>query len=157
MIWEHALVMVVEVVDGVLLRGGEGGGEGEFLSFAGFLFVGGGESAACLARQGSEGVDQSAGEDEGGLHIGQRVEHGGLSVEIGGEPATQVAVQQGIQSDGSFAGEVGAHDVAGQGQVVAVLVAYAFAPAAAHGGQPPGLAGAGVLPAGRVDVPARGE
>ena len=87
-----------------------------------------------------------------GLQVGERVEHRGLSVEVGGEPAGLVAGKHRIEADVDVAGQMRGEDLGRQRQVPYVRGMAALAPAALDGGHPPRLARAGVLPAHGVDV-----
>lgn len=88
----------------------------------------------------------------GGLQVGQRVEHGRLAVEVGGEPAGLVAGERGIQADMDVAGQMRGQDLGRQRQVSYVGGRTPLVPAALDGGHPSRPAGAGVLPEHGVDV-----
>ena len=88
----------------------------------------------------------------GGLQVGERVEHRGLSVEVGGEPAGLVAGKHRIEADVDVAGQMRGEDLGRQRQISDVGGRASLAPAALNGGHPSRLAGAGVLPAHGVDV-----
>jgi hypothetical protein len=88
----------------------------------------------------------------GGLEVGERIQHGGGAVEVGGQPLAAVAVQQRIQAQLQLARQVGGDDLVCQRQVLPVRGRHALAPAAAHRGHPASAAGAGVLPPQRVHV-----
>ena len=93
----------------------------------------------------------------GGLEVGQRVQHRGGAVEVGGQPATAVAVQQRIEAQLQLPGQVRGDHLLGQRQVLPLRGRHALAPAAPHRRRPARPPRARVLPAQRVHVPAGAE
>ena len=102
---------------------------------------------------------QRGGRSDGSrrLQVGERVQHGGLSVEVRGEPAGLVAGEHRIQADVDVAGQMRGQHLGRQRQVSYVGGSSSLAPPALDRGHPARLTGAGVLPAHGVDVASRAE
>jgi len=73
------------------------------------------------------------------LQVGERVQHGGQSVEVGGEPAGLVAGEHRIEADVDVAGQMRGEDLGRQRQVSDVGGSSAFAPPPSTAGIQPDL------------------
>ena len=86
----------------------------------------------------------------GRFQVGQRVEHRRRAVEVRGEPAARVPIQQRIEPDVNLAREMRGDNVIGQSQIGPVR---ALPPATGDGRRPPRSSRACVLPSGCVHIP----
>jgi hypothetical protein len=110
-------------------------------------------------------ADPGAGHLEGGgcadgscgLEVGKRIEHGGLSVEVGGEPAGLVTGEHRIETDVDAAAQMRGEHLGCQRQMPHIGGRPSLAPPALDSRHPPGLARAAVLPTKGIDVAASAE